>query len=149
VTADDKDGIEELARAIDALFLAMRQGRSIVVAPDQLSIAQQALLEALLNELALPVGALASAAGVSVPTATRMLKQLEAKGALTRTRVPEDERRVMVELTADGRELVTRQLAHRREIQQVGFAEFAPEERLELAVQLRRLTRIMKGHAPH
>ena len=74
MAADDKDGIEELARAIDALFLAIRQARAGAFGNDLLSISQQALLEPLVDEAGqpiggLPVGALASAAGVGGPHA--------------------------------------------------------------------------------
>ncbi|WP_308163227.1 MarR family winged helix-turn-helix transcriptional regulator [Nocardia alni] len=149
MTTDDKDGIEELARAADALFLAMRQARSSVLSPDQLSISQQALLEPLLDEAALPVGVLASAAGVSVPTATRMLKQLEVKGMLTRTRAAQDERRVLVELTTLGRQQVMGMRTLRRDAQTRGLAEFAPEERREFAAQMLKLARIIKDSALH
>ncbi len=154
MTTDDKDGIEELARAIDALFLAMRQARSVAVAQDRLSISQQAMLEPLVDESgrpveALPVGALAAAAGVSVPTATRMLKQLESKGVITRTRAPADERRVLVELTPLGHEQMAALRTQRRDAQRHGLAEFGPDERAEFAGYLRRLASVIKSHGLH
>ena len=154
MTADDKDGIEELARAIDALFLAIRQARASAFGHDLLSISQQALLEPLVDEAGqpiggLPVGVLASAAGVSVPTATRTLKQLEAKGVVTRTRAAQDERRVLIELTDLGLQRMSTLRGLRREAQMHGLAVFEPEERIELAAQLRRLTGMMKSRALH
>lgn len=142
---DDKDGIEELSRAADALFLAMRQARSAAAAAGELSISQQAMLEPLAEGVALPVGELAKAAGVSVPTATRMLQQLEVKGTITRTRSPEDERRVLVELTAEGAQQISRLRAARRETQARGLSEFALAERRDLARQLQRLAHIIKN----
>jgi MarR family transcriptional regulator, organic hydroperoxide resistance regulator len=154
VTADDKDGIEELARAIDTLFLAVRQARSAAAPQDRLSVSQQAMLEPLVDESgrpgeALPVGALAAAAGVSMPTATRMLKQLEGKGVITRTRAAPDERRVLIELTPLGHEQMAALRTYRREAQVQGLAEFDPDERAEFAGYLRRLTRIIKSHDLH
>ena len=87
--------LEELAQAADALFYAMRRGRaaggqsSPVVSPAQL-----ALIEPLHADPELPVGRLASGAAVSVPSATRMLQQLEARGLVSRRRSPVDERQV-------------------------------------------------------
>lgn len=154
MTTDDKDGFEELARAVDALFLAMRQARSAAAAQDRLSISQQAMLEPLLDESgraapAQPVGALAAAAGVSVPTATRMLKQLEGRGVITRTRAAEDERRVLVELTPLGHEQMAALRAQRRDAQRYGLDQFGPEERAEFAEYLRRLTRVIKRRGLH
>ncbi|MFI9275639.1 MarR family winged helix-turn-helix transcriptional regulator [Kitasatospora sp. NPDC052896] len=144
---DDTDhgtGVEELARAADTLFLAMRRARS--AGADQageLSLAQQSMLEPLALEAGLPVGRLAADAGVSVPTATRMLQQLETKGIVTRRRSPEDERRVLIALTDDGADRLARIRSHRRERQALGYATFSPEERLQLARQLRRLADII------
>ncbi|KZM75617.1 MarR family winged helix-turn-helix transcriptional regulator [Nocardia terpenica] len=146
--AGDKDDFEELARAADALFLTMRQARSAALGADQLSLSQQALLEPLIEERALPVGALAAAAGVSVPTATRMLKQLEAKGTVTRTRSAQDERRVLIALTPQGNRQISAVRAQRRELQSRGYAEFTPTERRDLARQLRRLAAIVRSQMP-
>ncbi|MBU3062602.1 MarR family transcriptional regulator [Nocardia sp. NEAU-G5] len=153
VTAD-KDGIEELARAVDALFLAMRQVRSAAAPQDRLSVSQQAMLEPLLDESgqaveAQPVGALAAAAGVSMPTATRMLKQLEGRGVITRTRAAQDERRVLIELTPLGHEQMAELRTQRRDAQRYGLAEFDDEERAEFAAYLRRLTRVIKSRGLH
>lgn len=137
-------GVEELAQAADALFLAMRRARSAAATrTGGLSLAQQVMLEPLLGDEALPVGRLASEANVSVPTATRMLQQLETKGVVTRRRSPEDERRVLIALTPQGAEKLGELRAHRREQQALGYAAFSAEERLHLARQLHRLAGII------
>lgn len=112
------------------------------------------MLEPLVDESgqpgeALPVGALAAAAGVSMPTVTRMLKQLEGKGVITRTRAAEDERRVLIELTPLGHEQMAALRTYRRDAQQQGLAGFGPDERAEFARYLRRLTRIIKSRDLH
>ncbi|GAB2731288.1 MarR family winged helix-turn-helix transcriptional regulator [Kitasatospora kifunensis] len=138
-------GFEELAEAADTLFLAMRKARSRGADAGGLSLAQMALLDPLSLGGDLPVGQLASAAGVSVPTATRMLQQLETKGIVTRRRSPEDERRVLISLTEEGVERLTRLREQRRERQALGYAAFAPAERAQLAEQLNRLAEIING----
>ncbi|MGW7003085.1 MarR family winged helix-turn-helix transcriptional regulator [Streptomyces sp. NPDC054933] len=136
-------GVEELAQAADALFLAMRKARSRAADAGGLSLSQLALLDPLASEGDLPVSYLAAAAGVSVPTATRMLQQLENKGVVTRRRSPEDERRVLVRLTEKGADQLARLREHRREHQRRGYAAFTPDERTQLAGQLHRLAQII------
>ncbi|KUL38943.1 hypothetical protein ADL22_16170 [Streptomyces sp. NRRL F-4489] len=136
--------MEALAQAADALFLAMRKARGRAAEEGGLSLAQLALLDPLAGGAELPVGRLAAAAGVSVPTATRMLQQLDAKGTVARRRSPEDERRVLVRLTEDGRDRLTRLRNQRRAAQARGFEAFSPEERAQLARQLGRLAEVIE-----
>ncbi|MFI7665375.1 MarR family winged helix-turn-helix transcriptional regulator [Nocardia sp. NPDC049526] len=135
---------EEIAQAADALFVAMRRARS--AGAEQiggLSLAQVALLEPLAGEMDIPVGRLASNADVSVPTATRMLQQLEAKGVVVRRRSPEDERRVLVSLTDDGAERLALLRTRLRERQLRSYEAFMPSERVQLVTLLRRLAELV------
>ncbi|MFF4397511.1 MarR family winged helix-turn-helix transcriptional regulator [Streptomyces sp. NPDC001480] len=143
-TADGDVGGEEIAQAADALFTAMRRARS--AGAEQfggLSLAQVALLEPLATETDIPVGRLARSADVSVPTATRMLQQLETKGIVVRRRSPEDERRVLVGLTADGAERLALLRSLLRERQTRAYEAFTPTERVLLVTLLRRLTELV------
>ncbi|WP_328608594.1 MarR family transcriptional regulator [Amycolatopsis sp. NBC_00345] len=136
---------DELAQAADELFFAMRKARSAGADQDGgLSLPQLTLLEPLVAEAELPVGRLAAAADVTIPTATRMLQQLETAGVVTRRRSPEDERKVMVGLTEDGVTRLTRLIARRRERQALAFEEFTAAERRQLVALLGRLTGVMK-----
>ncbi|MTD52630.1 MarR family winged helix-turn-helix transcriptional regulator [Amycolatopsis pithecellobii] len=101
----EKADIDELIRKVDRLFSVMRKARatSAAAAGNSLSPSQVALIEPLLAEPELPVGRLAEAAGVAVPSATRMLQQLEGKGMLARRRSPDDDRQVLIRLTTYGR----------------------------------------------
>ncbi|MFH8809167.1 MarR family transcriptional regulator [Streptomyces hygroscopicus] len=143
-------GVEELAQAADQLFYAMRRSRAATAgqAADGLSLAQLALLDLLAGAgegAGLPVSRLAASAGVSVPTATRMLKQLEAKEVVTRRRSPEDERQVLVRLTEHGARQLAAMRTELRERQTRALSRFTPEERFQLAAQLRRLTGAITG----
>ncbi|MFF3493780.1 MarR family winged helix-turn-helix transcriptional regulator [Streptomyces sp. NPDC002795] len=141
-TADDE--VEELAQAADALFYAMRRARSVASqASSGLTPAQLALLDPLAKEGELPVGRLAAAAEVSVPTATRMLQQLENKGSVTRRRSPTDERRVLVGLTEDGVHQVSAVRAGLRERQTRILTRIPPAERADLTRHLHRLADVI------
>ncbi len=105
-----------------------------------LSQAQIALIDPLSSGDELPVGQLAASAGVSVPTATRMLQQLEAKGVLERRRSPTDERRVLVSLTTAGIDQLIRMRAQLRARQTQAANAFTPIERIQLIELVRRLT---------
>ncbi|GAA2511214.1 hypothetical protein GCM10023100_19710 [Actinocorallia cavernae] len=134
-------GAEEISQAADALFFAMRRARTTSAEHyGGLSLPQVALLEPLATEPDLPVGRLASSADVSVPTATRMLQQLETKGIVVRRRSPEDERRVLVSLTDDGAERLAVLRGHLRERQARAYEAFTPAERALLVTLLHRLT---------
>ena len=134
-------GAEEISQAADALFFAMRRARTTSAEHyGGLSLPQVALLEPLAAEPDLPVGRLASSADVSVPTATRMLQQLETKGIVVRRRSPEDERRVLVSLTDDGAERLAVLRGHLRERQARAYEAFTPAERALLVTLLHRLT---------
>ncbi len=143
------EATRELGRAADQLFYAMRRSRAATMGREQvgLTMAQYVILEPLgaAPVDGLPVGALASGADVSVPTATRMLKQLEIEGVVTRRRSRQDERQVLIALTEEG----SRRLAAMREDlearQSEALAHFTPEERRDLAAQLRRLAALIRA----
>jgi DNA-binding MarR family transcriptional regulator len=139
----DDVGVNELGEAADKLFLSMRRARGNPAATGGLSLAQLALLDPLLGGEALTVGALAAAADVSTPNATRMVQLLEVKGYVNRERCATDERRVLVNLTDTGAELLSRLRAQRRATQARAYAAFTPDEREQLARQLRRLAEII------
>ncbi|MGV4925761.1 MarR family transcriptional regulator [Streptomyces sp. BHT-5-2] len=146
--ASDQVGVEELAQAADRLFYAMRRSRAATVGRSAagLSMAQLALLVPLTEDAGgdgLPVGRLATNADISVPTATRMLKQLEANGVVTRRRSEQDERQVLIRLTDDGTRRLTTMRTELRARQSRALSQFTPEERHTLAAQLHRLAGII------
>ncbi|MGW7045521.1 MarR family winged helix-turn-helix transcriptional regulator [Streptomyces avermitilis] len=152
-TSRDEGGVEELAQAADQLFYAMRRSRAATMGQSGagLSMAQLALLDSLTEDVrgeGLPVGKLAAGADVSVPTATRMLKQLEAGGVVTRRRSDQDERQVLIRLTEDGADRLALMRAELRARQYQALSHFTPLERHELAAQLHRLAGIIGDTIP-
>lgn len=147
-------GIEDLAQAADRLFYAMRRSRAATVGQSAagLSMAQLALLTPLAEDAddgeGLPVGRLAARAEVSVPTATRMLKQLEGKSVVTRRRSPHDERQVLIRLTQEGAEHLAVMQAQLRARQYAALSQFTPQERHVLTAQLHRLVAMISETTP-
>ncbi|MFK8851043.1 transcriptional regulator, SarA/Rot family [Streptomyces sp. Ac-502] len=86
---------------------------------------------------------MAARAEVSVPTATRMLQQLEGASMITRRRSPHDERQVLVSLTEAGAEHLAVMQARLRARQYAALSQFTAQERHTLAAQLHRLAGII------
>lgn len=145
----DDQGFEEFVGASHALFTAMRRNRGrLAHGASSLSQSQLDLLDAVAVRGPLLVGEIAAYAGVSGPTATRMLKQLEGRNVVTRQRSSEDERRVLVSLTEHGRELVERQRDALRERQRRHYATLSPEQRQNFTDVLRRMATMVGEWAP-
>lgn len=80
-SGDSAREIEELVAATDALYFAMRRGRTSPAGTQAgMSRSQLEPLAPLLDQESMSVSRLAGTAGVAVPTATRALKQLEERG---------------------------------------------------------------------
>jgi DNA-binding MarR family transcriptional regulator len=97
---------DEFVAAWEAFFLAVRRakGRASAQPPaNGVSLAQYHLLAPLSQCGAQTIRALAEAAGVAPPTATRALDGLERDGLVTRTPSATDRRCVIVDLTGKGR----------------------------------------------
>lgn len=131
----------EFLDAWEAFMRAARRarGRDAQRAGADISLAQFHLLEPLLEGPA-PMRDLRNAAGVSYPTATRMVDALAEHGIVTRSQDPQDKRVVVVELTEAGRERLeakaTQVAGARRRI----AAQLSEQERTQGAALLRRLT---------
>lgn len=110
-------GIGITARAIDqtaeAAELTLVQWRVLVIAS---------------QAEGLRIGELAAHLGISVPSASRLVRRVEAQGLLTATRADEDRRATNIALTPNGREIVDSVVRRRREL--IGLALLGDLERL-------------------
>src|SRR4051794_41973971 len=132
--------VAAFAAALDDFRRASSRARGRLAAGGALPLSQSPLLEPLLDaESPLGVGELACAAGVSAPTATRMLAGLERDGLVERRGCTRDRRVVRVALTADGaaRMAGKRARMEARHVQLYGSLE--PGERRQGARPARRL----------
>jgi DNA-binding MarR family transcriptional regulator len=128
------------AAALDEFTRASARARNRLARDGDLSLSQFHLLQPLLDSgRPLGVGELACAAGVSAPTATRMLAGLERDAIVERRDCPSDRRVVHIALTDRGHERVAakreRIAARREEL----FASLEPGERAQAARLLTRL----------
>lgn len=107
-------GLEEFQRAWTELINAAIHARSRSGhgprEADDLTLTQALLMEAVRGLDNPSVGAVAQVVGVSSPSATRMIQQLERKGMMARRRSERDERSTVVAITEEGEKV----LAHRR-----------------------------------
>lgn len=136
---------EEFTQAWEAFGLATRRARVRLGREDGIPLtpAQLHLLEPLDGEDSLTVGRIAEAAGVTAPTATRMLDGLERAGAVTRSADRDDRRCVNVRLTESGRELVRAKRAAVAVKRAQLFARLDPQEGKEATLLLRRLAELI------
>ena len=136
---------DAFSTALLGFLRATRRMRGRLGDSDELTLSQYHLLEPLIGGERLATCELALAAGVSAPTATRMLTGLERDGLIERVPCTADRRVVHVVLIEDGR---TRALAkrargeaRRAEI----FASLSEGERREAARLLERLAAAVEG----
>jgi len=132
---------EHFHAAWDEFTSSVRRARSRAAnRPDvALTPSQFHLLTALEGGAELTVGELAAAAGVSSPTATRMLDGLEREGIVRRKPSTEDRRRIAVDLTTAGRKAIA--ATHKRvdAARDRVYEELSPAERAQAARLLSRL----------
>ena len=100
-----------------------------------LTLSQYGLLELLVDRQSARVQELATHAGITPSTATRILDALQRRGVVERTRSDEDRRAVAVSLTAAGRQVVHAEQEWLRGRQRTFYAALAGAEQ-ELAPDL-------------
>jgi DNA-binding MarR family transcriptional regulator len=110
---------------------------------DGLSLAQFHLLEPLADG-PLTNRQLAEQAGVSSPTATRMLDLLVGRRLVTRLEDPVDRRAVLISLTPAGREALAAKLAEVEQGRRRVAAALEPDEQRVAADLLRRLAGVIE-----
>lgn len=132
-----QSGCDEFLDGFDALAQAVRRARGANghAGDGGLTLSQYGLLEGLANRRAARVQELASAAGISASTATRILDALERRGIVRRTRSSQDRRAVAVSLTKLGHELLRAEEDWLRGRQRAFYASL-PEAEQELAPDL-------------
>jgi DNA-binding MarR family transcriptional regulator len=136
--------VEAFIAGLDDFLRALRTARGrfnrAPVVPE-LSASQFHLLEPLATSGGpLPTCALADAADVAPPTASRMLDGLVKRGIAERTRSDQGDRRLVeVTLTAEGHKLVAAKRAHIAQAREEVFHRLSPSERRAAARLLHSL----------
>ena len=127
--------------SFDAFAQAVRRARGVPMqaGDDTLTLSQYALLQGLSDAGKARVVELANAAGVTAPTATRILDALERRGIVERRRSAEDRRGVTITLTENGRDQLASQHEWLRARQESFYAALPSAERTVAADLLLRL----------
>lgn len=137
----DQDVEEVIAAVLTAsrLLLAI-SARALARIEPSLTLPQLRALVVLDSQGPVKLATLAGALGVNPSTAMRMVDRLEAGGSVTRQANPGNRREVVLSLTAQGRGLVERVLAHRHaEIAEI-VARLPVAQRAGLVDSLRALS---------
>ncbi len=131
------DGVDQFLDSFDAFAQAVRRARGTQAQnrDESLSLSQYALLQALAERETARVQELATEAGVTPSTATRILDALERRAIVSRSRSAEDRRGVTVALTDRGREALVGEHAWLRGRQRA-FYDGLPATEQELAPDL-------------
>lgn len=105
MTAPDRSVATQLSFALYGAANRMMRLHKPFLEPLGLTFPQYLVILELLDEAPLSVGALGTRLGMDTGTITPLLKRLQASGMVTRTRDASDERRVLIDLTAQGRRI--------------------------------------------
>ena len=137
--------LDAFSSALLEFLRATRRMRGRIGDEGELSLSQYHLLEPLIDGERLATCELALAAGVSAPTATRMLSGLVREGLAERVPCTADRRVVHVVLTDDGRARVLAKRARGESRRAEIFASLSSGERREAARLLERLAAAVEG----
>jgi len=99
-TFDPHTGI---GRLLSRVKMEMIEALDLELAPFEITAAQYVILVNLARDGADSASALCKGVSYDPGAMTRMLDRLERKGLVRRTRCPQDRRRVILELTSEGR----------------------------------------------
>lgn len=140
------DPTAALSEALAEFFRATRRARGRAAsrpADDGISLAQYHLLEPLADG-AHTNRQLAEGAGVSSPTATRMIDVLVGRRLVSRVEDPADRRAVLISLTPAGRAALDAKVAEYRRVRERIAAALDPEEQRVAADLLHRLAEVIE-----
>jgi DNA-binding MarR family transcriptional regulator len=144
-TTDLDDELETFLDSFDAFAQAVRRARGVrsPASPDALTLSQYGLVEPLLESPGARVQELAAQAGVTAPTATRIIDTLERRGLVVRDRAHRDRRAVRVQLTRTGRTALASQHEWLRGRERSLFEELSDGERALAPHLLARLAALV------
>lgn len=136
--------VDQFLDSFDAFAKAVRRARGTQAQnrDETLTLSQYALLQALASRETARVRELATEAGITPSTATRILDALERRAIVSRRRLAEDRRGVTVSLTSQGRDALSGEHEWLRGRQRAFYEELpATEQQLapDLLVRLAAL----------
>jgi len=138
-TAVAPPDLDAFVTAFDDFVRAAKRARARVEPEAVLTPSQLDLLGPLADGGILGLRELARAAGVSAPTATRMVDGLQARGLVSRERCADDRRAVRVAVTPEGAAAVAESRERLQARRRALFERLDPQERQAAARVLARL----------
>ncbi|MBB5494464.1 MarR family winged helix-turn-helix transcriptional regulator [Nocardiopsis metallicus] len=142
-TEPDAEELEEFQRVwtelINAALHARSRGGHGHHGTEELTLTQSLLMEAVRGMDSPSVGAVAHIVGVSSPSATRMIQQLERKGMMARRRSERDERSTVVTITEEGERVLAERRKYMERKQRQVFDAIRPSLRPVVLDVLREL----------
>ncbi|GAA1115784.1 MarR family transcriptional regulator [Kribbella jejuensis] len=136
---DSPDAAEQIAALLDRIIRrqrrASREGFGESVTHGQFRVLRT------LDNAAQPIrlSDLAARLGIVPRSATSVVDDLEAAGLVARQPDPDDRRAILVDLTPEGRQILTTLREKRRDVMLSQLARLTPDERQTLATLLQRL----------
>lgn len=91
-----------------------------------------------------PIGALATAEGVTAPTMSRLVDGLERDGLVARAPDPDDARGVLVRATPKGQRILAKGRSHRVQALAGGLGRLSPEELATIGRGAELIERVMR-----
>ncbi len=139
--AEILDSLRRISRALDVFSHGL-------AARFRLTVPQLVCLRALLDAPAQTPGQLAREVALSQATVTGILDRLEARGFIERRRDARDRRRVLLNITAAGRQAAALAPACLHQRLAGNLANLPDDERQQIAGVLRRVAAMMEEAAP-
>lgn len=113
-----------------------------------ISMAQMKVLLVVREHGVLPVSQIAELLEIGAPTASHHIDKLVQAGLVTRSEDPENRRRMRVELSGEGQQLLQQLHQGRLELMRASLAQLDPAQIAQLAESLGALTGAMQQVAP-
>jgi homoprotocatechuate degradation regulator HpaR len=130
-----------LLRAREAVMRGFRKQ----LREDGLNEQEWRIMRALMEVESVEIGELAERVFILKPSATRTIKNLEARGIVSRSRSNTDQRRAFIALTARGRSLFEKLAPHSEQEYARITSLIGPDNMQELYELLKRVTQKLNG----
>jgi len=140
---DENELVEEAADLIPRLGKLFYAGLGAKLEQQGCTLGQLKVISLLYQRGPATVGEVATGIGISMPTASELVEQLDDKGWVVRKSNPADRRQVVLELTLEARAQAKRLHEHRRAMMRSALGRLTPEERPVFVKSLHVLAEVM------
>jgi DNA-binding MarR family transcriptional regulator len=146
---DENGLVEEAADLLPKLGKLFYIGLGAKLEQQGCSMAQLRVTGYLYQHGPATITEVAAGVGISLPTASELVEQLDDKGWVDRKSNPADRRQVVLELTPEARAQAERMRDYRRAQMRSALERLAPEERPVFVKSLHLLAEVMSEFVAH